>query len=410
MELREFSIERYKGYAEPTDVALAPLTILVGSNNSGKTVLAQAIQLLAGGLSPSGQELSEPLPLQSGGIQHGETFEDLVTGRIVHGWLRLSATLANDNSELSLAATVRNVVAANRPSERQIAHWSLKRDGAEIVAQREGFDPRSLYRISVSGTGQDARQIAWRGLIPSHPEDLSDWAAGQVEALSDWARGIRHLQCPRGLLASPFSRVEQSPMALGPKGHNAPLALAADDELRRSVRNWYRRTFGVRIDVVSQGRYFELVVGASARDTDVRLVQSGRGLSHALPVVVMALTARRSGPGVDIIEHPEAELHPVAHADIAEILLENLAGPDRPLVVETHSEMFLLRARRWVAEGRLPADHVLVYWIHTEPGRGSILRKIRMNQGGALDNWPEGVFIEDYEEILAIRRAARTAG
>lgn len=410
MELQNFGIERYKGYAEPANVALAPLTILVGSNNSGKTVLAQAIQLLAGGLSPSAKDPSEPLPLQSGGIHHGETFEDLVTGRTVHGWLRLSATLANDNGELSVSATVRNVVAENRPSERQIAHWSLRRDDDEIVVEREGFKQCSPYRISVSGTGRDCRQIAWRGLIPSHPEDLSDWVGGQVEALGDWADGIRHLQCPRRLLASPFSRVERPPMALGSKGQNAPLALAADDELRKSVRDWYRRTFGVGIDVVSQGRYFELVVGASAREADVRLVQSGRGLSHVLPVVVMALTARKSGPGVDIIERPEAELHPAAHADVAEILLDNLAGPSRPLVVETHSEMFLLRARRWVAEGRLPADHILVYWVHAEPGRGSILQQIRMRAGGALDNWPDGVFIEDYEEILAIRRAARPAG
>ena len=83
MELRKFSIERYKGYAEPAEVELAPLTILVGANNAGKTALAQAIQLLAGGLTSSEENPSEPLPLESGGIHHGETFEDLVTGRNV---------------------------------------------------------------------------------------------------------------------------------------------------------------------------------------------------------------------------------------------------------------------------------------------------------------------------------------
>ena len=41
VKLLKFSIERYKGYAELAEVELAPLTILVGSNNSGKTALAQ---------------------------------------------------------------------------------------------------------------------------------------------------------------------------------------------------------------------------------------------------------------------------------------------------------------------------------------------------------------------------------
>ena len=407
MELRQFSIERYKGYAEPATVDLAPLTILVGPNNSGKTALAQAIQLVAGGLTPSGKDTSEPLPLESGGIRHGETFADLVTGRTVHGWLSLSAVLADANREVSLSATVRNVEAPTRPSERQISHWSLRRGADKVVVERRGFDEQSPYTVTCSGIEQDPRQIGWKGLVPGQPDKLASWAGAQVDALRTWAGGVRHLRCPRSLLASPFTMEEHSPRVLGPSGQDTPRALAADDELRESVRAWYRRAFGVSIDVVAQGTYSELVVGTPARGANVQLAQSGRGLSQVLPVVVTALTARMAGPGVDVIEHPEAELHPAAHADIAELLLDNLAGPARPLVVETHSEMVLLRARRWIAEGRLPAEAVLAYWVHAEPGRGSLLQKIRISERGEVDSWPEGVFIEDYEEILAIRRAAR---
>ena len=413
MELRKFGIERYKGYTHSAELQLAPLTILVGPNNSGKTALAQAIQLLAGGLAPAGREASEPLPMESGGILHGETFEDLVTGRNVHGWLRMSATLTNDTGEMSLSATIRNVVTPNRPSVRQIAEWRLASGGDEIVAERQGFDDRSDYLVSLPGTPPQHRRnqrIDWQGLIPLQPGHLADWAEGPIHALRDWAFGVRHLQCPRSLRASPFATPEHSPAVLGPDGRQAPLALAADHELRESVRKWYGNAFGQTIGVAAQGSYSELIVGSPARGANVRLVQSGRGLSHVLPVVVMALTAAAAGPGVDVIEHPEAELHPAAHAEVAELLLANLPGPIRPVVVETHSEMMLLRARRWVAEGRLPADNVLVYWIHAEPGSGSVARKIGIDERGEMDSWPDGVFIEDYEEIMAIRRAVRTKG
>ena len=281
-------------------------------------------------------------------------------------------------------------------------------DSHKVVAERQGFEKESPYKVYVSGTAQGSQQIGWRGLCPEQPNNLADWVGARVKVLKTWASGVRHLQCPRSLLASPFTTVEHSPVALGPNGRDTPLALAADDELRESVREWYRKVFRVSIDVVAQGSYSELVTRAPARDANIQLVQAGRGLSHVLPVVATALTARTAGPGVDVIEHPEAELHPAAHADIAELLLNNLVGPTRPMVVETHSEMVLLRARRWIAEGRLPADNVLVYWIHTEPGRGSILQKIRIRESGEMDSWPDGVFIEDYEEILAIRRAARS--
>ena len=353
-------------------------------------------------------DTAEPLPLESGGIKHGETFADLVTGRSVHGRLHMAATWADDTSELSLSATLQDVVAPPRPSTRQISEWQLASGSNQIALHKTGFDDRSDYDVSVSGTVQLRRQLRWRGLIPGQSSELADWAETRLGALQAWAVGVRHLQCPRRLAHSPFFTPESVPAALGPDGEYAPSMLAANDELRKSVQQWYRTAFRETLDVVAQGTYSQLVARAPAQGGNVPLTQSGRGLSQVLPVVVMALTAREAGPGVDVIEHPEAELHPAAHAHVAELLLRNLPGPMRPIVVETHSEMLLLRARRWVAERRLPSEDVLIYWVQTEPGIGSTLRKIRINDNGELAEWPDGVFIEDYEEILAIRRAART--
>ena len=246
------------------------------------------------------------------------------------------------------------------------------------------------------------------GLLPKHPHTLPGWIGSPLDALAIWAAGVRHLRCPRRLLQSPFRTAERPPASIGSDGRDTPLALATDDALRESVRDWYRKTFGVRIDLIAQGSYLDLVTGNAAPG---RRPPHRTGGPRDSPTCCRSRSRRcpraGAGPGVDIIEHPEAELHPAAHAEIAELLLGHLAGPERPLIVETHSEMILLRARRWVAEGKLPAGHVLVYWIHTEPGRGSLLQKIGIRENGEMETWPDGVFIEDYEEILAIRRAAR---
>ena len=407
MKLRKLGLERYKGYGEAAEVELAPLTVLVGANNSGKTALAQAIQLLAGGLAPSGKDTAEPVPLESGGIRHGGTFEDLLTDRNVHGRLRLSADLRDEDGDLEISATVGNVVSPTRPSERQIFEWSLRNDGDEVAVRKSGFDERGLYNTLVSGADRGAVPISWHGLVPEQTDGIPTWIRPRMKALEDWAAHVRHLQCPRRVPELPFIPGEHSHVELGPRGEQTPCALAIDDELRESIRDWYRRTFGVSVDIVPQGIYSELVTRGPAYSSNVRLAHSGRGLSQVLPVAVMALTARSAGPGVDIVEHPEAELHPAAHGEIAELLIEHRAGSDRPLIIETHSEMVLLRARRWIAEGRMPAEDVVVYWIEAQPGRGSILQRILIDERGEMERWPDGVFIEDYEEILAIRRAAR---
>jgi hypothetical protein len=411
VELQRFGVERYKGYVGPETLEVAPLTILVGGNNSGKTALARGIQLLAGGLSTSTNGSSEPLPLESGGIRHGDRFEDLVTGRTPHGRLTLSVELADAGKRLSLSATVRNVVAPDMPSERQVSRWALRSGADELVLERQAFEKRSLYDVAVSGRAADPSSVRWRGLAPRWAEGQPSWAAASVDGLRSWADGVRYLRCPRRLGRPPYGVPERLLRTLGSRGCGAPLAFAADGALRKAVQEWYRTAFGVRLELEALGDYFDIRARPAGSQSSVALSQSGRGLAHALPVVVTALTAGTAGPGVDIVEHPEAELHPAAHADIAEVLLGHLAGAARPLIVETHSEMVVLRARRRVAEGRLRAEDVVVYWIHPGPaGRGSALRKIRIRQDGRVDGWPDGVFIEDYEEILAIRRAAREGG
>ena len=181
MELRKFSLTSYKGYAEQAELEVAPLTILVGPNNAGKTAMAQALQLLAGGLTAPDDAAGEPLPLQSGGLRHGDSFEDLVTGRAVHGLLRMSIALASDAGESSLDVAVRNVVEAARPPERLLFKWRLKHNGREVVAERQGFDAGAKYWVTGNGAEPQHESLDWRGLLPRDPEVLAPWVRSHVD-------------------------------------------------------------------------------------------------------------------------------------------------------------------------------------------------------------------------------------
>ena len=179
--------------------------------------------MLAGGLSPSDANPLEPLPLESYGIRHGDTFEDLVTGRVVHGQLTLSITLGHENGESSLSARVTNVVAPGRAAERQISDWRLRNNNREIATERQGFGEISDYRVSGPGRSPDLRPVSWRGLLPKHPHGLADWIGPPLDALETWAAGVRHLRCPRRLLPSPFRAAERARADIGPDGRDTPL-------------------------------------------------------------------------------------------------------------------------------------------------------------------------------------------
>ena len=66
MKLKSLRVKRYKCYAEEAAVEIAPLTIFVGANNSGKSALAQAIHLLASSIAISKDNTREPLVMKVG--------------------------------------------------------------------------------------------------------------------------------------------------------------------------------------------------------------------------------------------------------------------------------------------------------------------------------------------------------
>ena len=67
----------------------------------------------------------------------------------------------------------------------------------------------------------------------------------------------------------------------------------------------------------------------------------------------------------------------------------------------------ILRVRRLIVNGVIDSNDVIVYWVDDEDRPGSRLKPIHIDEDGELDDWPEGVFSEDYEEMISIREAQR---
>ncbi len=404
MEIQRLEVERYKVYQDANELRLRPLTILVGGNNSGKSTLSRTMPLLAGGFLVDRPD-EAPMPLESFGLKYGDSFEDLITDRAVHGNVKLVVTF----KEMSLSFKIQNVFSQGEP-QQVIQSWAAKTSaGQSCCLERQRLDKEDYEVRSDGSSDQDQRvvEVRWLGLRPRF-DGAMPWLADALGELSSWARGIRYLCSPRELIGSPFTAPTRVPATIGATGRDTPLMLASSDSLLHQVEQWYRRAFEVRLDIWRpSGGPCSLRVKSGAESPWVGIERAGQGLSQVLPVVLHCISAKDAGPGVDIVEHPEAELHPQAHSEIADLILDHLPGPQRPLIVETHSEVLLLRVRRRIAEGKIDPDQVGIFWVENEEGRYATLRQIELTPDGEVKGWPEGVFLEDYEEIIAIRRAAR---
>jgi hypothetical protein len=132
----------------------------------------------------------------------------------------------------------------------------------------------------------------------------------------------------------------------------------------------------------------------------------GTGISQLLPVVVLALDARRN---LVAIEQPELHLHPKLQAELGDLFVESALGKGNRLLIETHSEHLILRIMRRMRDTvrerrgdapRVRPEDVAVLFVNPAP-RGSSVHQLRLKPDGTLlDPWPGGFFEEGFAELF----------
>lgn len=117
----------------------------------------------------------------------------------------------------------------------------------------------------------------------------------------------------------------------------------------------------------------------------VSIADVGFGVSQVLPVIVALLAAK---PGQMVyLEQPEIHLHPRAQVALAEVVARAIRRGVQ-VIVETHSELFLLGIQRLVASGDLSPEQVKLHWFTRDVEGVTRVTSAALNAEGAFGQWP----------------------
>jgi hypothetical protein len=422
MRISALSWSRYRSFRDRQRVKIPPITLIIGRNGSGKSVISRLLVLLASGIA---RDAADPLNLVAGGVEHAATYQDIVyqKGRLPFS---LGLEVQGENTCYEFETTLRHI---SETRTLVVEAFVLTR-GGNLLFQANLFDdgqltsPEPHYKLS-GGIEADDKIIHFAGLLPQ-----TDPFDGELRAELDRAFAAFRQALPMPSYLGPF-RVEasrqnrppsQKVTTLGPRGEHA-IELLAEDKIRfggqmvESVSGWFSDVLGQGISLDLQEDQTRVFVTDPLNHTEVSLADTGAGFTQVLPVAVQHFAFRQSriASSVLIVEQPELHLHPAAHGAVMDLVLESITQDGQKskptCLIETHSEQLIMRLRRRISEGFDWSQVALWSLNHTESDEADAdvvpLKVIKFDQNGSPETWPVGVFEEAFKDLTVMRRAAR---
>jgi predicted ATPase len=370
--------ENYKAFKDSQELEIKPFTILIGKNSAGKSAVGKLLPLISDSLKG---ENKQPLRVKIGDVELGGEYRDLVYGR-KYAFLELGLERADKSLSIKIAPALRPT------DDISIADW--KYEDAEISLKKDGNS---------------------KGFIPEESIKKSD--GNSVDISTIFGFKVDYIGPFRVQPKRSYNKPQVADgSVVGIDGRYAYDLLINDSlntssELLKNVSDWYKSNFeewGVKIVENGNSQFSIELNNKNALSVNLRDV--GEGMGQILPLVVRAYMPIEDDT-IIVIEQPELHLHPAAHGNLAQLFADSLSKNNNTrYIIETHSQNFVLRLRRLIAEGKLDSDSVVIYYVDfDEESQKSSLNKITVNSLGEVSDWPEGVFSESLDEAIAIRTA-----
>lgn len=425
--IEELWVSGYKSVHEEQRIEIRPLTILAGSNNSGKSSIVQPLLLLkqtlevgydAGPLYLSGPHVkftaTSQLLSRLGGSRVSRSFRvglrigpkqtlelsfrrsskakgfeiesmkysdsDGVIRELRPGMSQKQIMQNVSDSRRDMYKEFHKIpVPDNAPSDRVRLKWKVFRDECFLEAQLTVTDKdgatlavalpdwaRIMSRPSFPFSS-DIRSVIHVPGIRGNPERTYP-----VTAVGDWFPG-------------PFHPYAASVVAQWQTADERRVLKAVAQDLELLGLTW--RVFARPVE----DTHVEIRVGrldhqgADGADM-VNIADVGLAMSQVLPVIV-ALHVAKPGQLV-FIEQPEMHLHPKAQIALARIVAKAAQRGIRVLV-ETHSSLFLLGLQTLVAESELEPQLVKLHWFTRDKKGFTKVLSADVDEAGAFGDWPE---------------------
>ena len=458
----EITLRNYRCFRDEQTARLAPLTLLVGENSTGKTSFMAIIRALWDVAYRHQVPDFKEEPYDLGSFDEIAHHRGAKGGRADEFDVGFKATTtipqempreaSKDATPRRFAATFRKkgtapVPAARRLSDENGEVWleiredqdrawlsvgtpggAWKREIPEFSGRWLDADADRIMHTFGSSLGlffgragnRDDRSEAapLRGAGPPDSDDIErvaglvgrNWPLVHLESRTFASAPVR---------SKPRRTYDPARTARDPEGDYVPMYLAG--KFFQNKREWaalksrlehFGRDAGLfdEISIKPLGKRdsepFQVQVRKFAgglKGPQRNLIDVGYGVSQALPLITELL--RDDAPPMFLLQQPEVHLHPSAQAALGSLFCQ-IANPERQLVVETHSDHLLDRVRMDIRDGHSPLKPEDVSILFFERGALDVhIHSLRLDAMGNVLDGPDSYrrfFMEETTRSLGL--------
>ena len=398
--ISQINFRNYKLFKKKQILEIKPLTILIGKNNTGKSAILKLPTLLEGSLSG---RFSQPFELINNDVKIANEYKDIVYGRnnreVEFEILQKKhiSDIEYDNLKVEI------FIDENKPI---IENWKCNNIFDLTKLDENNYQNKKINKVQETFfEGINLNSIEFvDDLLPK--EDF--FPLPNFVLNTDFIGAIRQEALKHYEYSSNIS--EKSGID-GSKLYDFLIDdyMSTDKKYFSQISNFIKNKFEgweLSIEVDGGRKDKPAIIYLENKNLKINVSQVGMGISQVLPLIIRAYKPCDAKTLI-IVEEPESHLHPFAHAQIAQLFFDSLLiDKNKKYLIETHSQNFVLRLRRLIAEGKLVPDDLALYYVDfNEENNESELKRIIIDENGNVDYWPEGIFSESLDETIGIRTA-----
>lgn len=458
MNYLEIRWKNYHSFVDTQWIRIKPLTIVIGANNSGKTSIHSPLLILKQSILAKDQTVALKT---KGDLINAGSFNDLVyrhenerkitfsfrlskklkmtkvrtlkpVGEYPPGSCSFTYWIGDNPKQLDLikfevldvygrSFLTRSYLKSGKYSLRGLEHFSTGIKNAKSEKKRHYykrilsiikndkpenifFSPESLLKNFISLS----IELKEKGFnLPKFATEYFSIIIYISSFIKKLLNGISYIGPLRRSPERQYEISGESPQNVGMRGEYAPEIIfrSRDKKAEAKVKVWLERFgFGTEFKCEAIGsNSFELLISRIKEAPQINFADTGFGVSQILPLIVQGLYSEKGS--FMIAEQPEIHLNPKQQAELANLFCE-VANSDRSVYIETHSEHLLLRVRRLVAEKKISAKDVALYFVEKK-GDSSKVREVSILENGHIlpSEWPKDFFGDALRDSLALANA-----